>query len=80
MWGGSNKVWLQFRKDIIAADNREGAFLVEYLRYTFMTKSNVHALEIADLQQYKILKQPAKIKTALAARFEIPFVFIMCKN
>lgn len=80
MWSGKNKTWLQFRKDIIAADIAEGIFLADYLRYLAVTRSYVQALEVADLQRYKVLKEPGKVKNALTTRFDVPFVFLIGKN
>jgi hypothetical protein len=80
MWSGSNKVWLQHRKDILAADSTEGRFLADYLRFVAMNRSYIPAIEVADLQCYRIIKQPNKVRIALAQRFDVPFVFILSKN
>jgi len=80
MWGGSNKVWFQFRKDIIASDIQEGAFLADYLRFLAVTRTYIHTIEVADLQRYKMLKQPQKVKNALTGSFDMPFIFPLHKN
>ena len=80
MWSGSNKVWLPFRKDIIAADKAEGVFLADFLRYLTITRGYVNSMEVADLQGYKMLKQPQKVKIAIANSFDTPFIFLINKN
>lgn len=80
MWSRKNKVWFQYRKDIIAADKADGIFLADYLKYTAVTRSYIHSLEVADLQRYKVLKHPGKVKSALTTRFDTPFIFILGKN
>jgi hypothetical protein len=80
MWSRKNKVWFEFRKDIIAADKTEGLFLADYLRHVAASRSYIQALEVADLQRYKVLKQPGKVKSALGTRYDVPFIFIIGKN
>ena len=80
MWSGSNKVWLQHRKDIIAADATEGRFLADYLRFMTMSRSYVSNIEVVDLQRYRVIKETKKVRIALARRFDVPFVFITGKN
>lgn len=80
MWNGQDKVWSHYRKDIIAADAHAAALLSSYLRNMAIHKTYVQQLEVADLQKYKIIKQPGKVKTALRERTSIPFVFVIGKN
>ncbi len=80
MWSRDNKVWQEFRKDIMAMDIAEGVFLADYLRYLNVTRTYAAALEIADLQRYKVIKEPAKVKTAIFNRLGIPFTFVIGKN
>ena len=80
MWSRDNKVWQEFRKDIMAMDTVEGVFLADYLRYLNVTRTYAAALEIADLQRYKVIKEPAKVKTTIFNRLGIPFTFVIGKN
>lgn len=79
MWNG-NHVWLHYVKNIIAADVHSAVFLASYLRYTSANKDYVSALEVLDLQKYKVLKDAAKVRVALKERVKIPFVFVVGKN
>jgi hypothetical protein len=80
MWNGQDKVWSHYRKDIIAADAHAAAFLSAYLRNMAIHKTHVPLLEVADLQKYKVIKHPGKVKAALRDRTSIPFVFVIGKN
>jgi hypothetical protein len=79
MWRG-NQVWLHYVKNIIAADVSSAVFLASYLRYSDLSKNYATAIEIVDLQKYRILKQETKIRAALRDRIAIPFVFVVGKN
>lgn len=80
MWSGENKVWIHYRKDIIAADVSTAMFLSACLRQMMYDKTYIHHLEVIDLQRYKLLSDFKKVKNALAERMEVPFVFVCCKN
>ncbi len=80
MWGGQNKVWIHYRKDIIAADVATAIFLSGYLRRMLYNKTYVHHLEVIDLQRYKVIKTATKVKVALNERMDIPFIFATGKN
>ena len=75
-----NNVWLHYLKNIIAADVSSAVFLASYLRHTNLNKNYVHALEVVDLQKYKLIKNVNKVHTALRDRINIPFVFVIGKN
>jgi len=79
MWRGNN-VWLHYVKNIIAADVPSAVFLASYLKYTGISKDYATALEVIDLQKYRVIKQTPKVKQALRDRIHIPFVFVVGKN
>ncbi len=79
MWRENND-WLHYVKNIIAADVHSAVFLASYLRYTGNSKNYASSLEVIDLQQYKVIRQPHKVRVALRERLHIPFVFVVCKN
>lgn len=79
MWG-QDKVWLHYRKDIMAADIDAASFLSAYLRNMAISKTHTQHLEVIDLQKYKIVKQALKVQAALRERSTIPFVFVVGKN
>ena len=75
-----NKVWLHYVKNIIAADMSSAIFLASYLRYAGTGNDRASAIEIIDLQKYKLIKQHNKVRIALRERIHIPFVFVVGKN
>jgi hypothetical protein len=78
--GGQDKVWIHYRKDIIAADVSSAIFLSAYLRHGAIHRLYIPCLEVIDLQRYKVVKQAVKVKVCLIDRMHIPFVFAVCKN
>ena len=80
MWSGHNKVWMHYLNDIIAADVASAVFLSSYMRIALRGRANAAYHEVADLQRYKLLKSPKKVRTALANRVHLPFVFVLGKN
>jgi hypothetical protein len=79
MWEGNN-TWMHYVKNIIAADVHSAVFLASYLRYSGISKNYASSLEVIDLQKYKIIKRPEKVKLALRDRVNIPFVFVVGMN
>jgi hypothetical protein len=79
MWR-DNKTWLHYLKNILASDAHSAVFLASYLRYSSINKDYVSSLEIIDIQKYKVIAQPHKVRIALKDRMHLPFVFIIGKN
>lgn len=79
MWR-KNHVWLHYVKNIIAADVPSAVFLASYLRYTGISKDYTSYLEVFDLQKYKVISEPGKVRAALSKRWNTPFIFITGKN
>jgi len=80
MWQGQDKTWLHYVKDIIAADVYSAVFLASYLRQGTLRRSYLPALEVIDLQKYKVVTDVKKVGKALRERMHIPFVFVVGKN
>lgn len=80
MWGEGDKVWLHYRKDILAADMPAAQFLATYLKHSSIKWLHVPCLEVADLQRYKLIKKERKVRQALIDRADIPFIFVVGKN
>lgn len=80
MWGHNNKVWLAYKKGLLATNAESAAFLSGYLRNMLINRTYLTALEVLDLQKYKVVKSPPKLKQAINERLEIPFVFLSCNN
>ena len=73
-------VWINYSKNIIAADAGSAVFLASFLQYLGTGYEYVSALEIIDLQKYKVIKQKLKIRAALRERIHVPFIFVVGKN
>ncbi len=80
MLQGQDKVWMHYVKDIIASDIYSAVFLASYAKYIKTSKSFADAMEVVDLQKYKVLKQPLKVRQAIRERSDVPFVFVIGKN
>lgn len=80
MWGGKDKLWTHYTKGILAADIASGRFMLGFMRMQSIHRAYLDVLEVADLQKYKVIKSPKKIKTYIIERANIPFVFFYCKN
>ena len=79
MWQEEN-TWLHYVKNIIAADIPSAVFLATYLKEINYSKHFIATLEIIDLNRYRIVKKPNKIKMLLSESGLRPFVFVVCKN
>lgn len=80
MWGKQNKVWIQYKNNIIASDVNTAIFLSRYIKHSAIHKTYIPTLEILDLQRYKLITNPRKVKAALKDKLDTPFVFTICKN
>jgi hypothetical protein len=79
MWSGSNKVWMHYLNDIIAADVASAVLLSSYMRQ--MRGHGFASLhEVVDLQRYKMIRTPRKVSLAMQERLHLPFVFAINKN
>lgn len=74
------RVWIQYLKSIGATDSSSARFLERYIQRISISKEYAAALEIFDLQQYKVIKKSAKVKDALREKIKMPFIFVACKN
>lgn len=77
---GENKVWMHYLNGIIAADLYSAVFLSSWLRHAVMTRQYTNALEVADLQTYKVIRKNPDVLIAVRNRGRIPFVFVIGKN
>lgn len=81
MWSsGQDKVWMHYLNDIIAADVASAVFLSSYMRMTVRGRAAAQYHEVADLQRYKLVRSPRKVRAAMANRIHLPFVFVLGKN
>ncbi len=80
MWGKSNKVWLHYQRNIIAADVYNAVFLSAFIRHAAVQRLHTWQMEVLDLQRYKKITKPAKVHRSMKERAHEPFVFIVGKN
>lgn len=79
MWQREN-TWKKYVKNIIAADVSSAVFLASYMRHTTLSRSYTAALEVIDLQRYKVITQKNKVRAAMSRYASTPFVFFVGKN
>jgi hypothetical protein len=79
MWY-KNRVWINYVKNIVAADMSSAIFLASYLRKIGINKEYVPTFEIFDLQKYKVIRDATKMRGSLRDKMNKPFIFITCKN
>ncbi len=79
MWN-KNKLWFRYANNVLAADVDSATLLTKYLQNVNRGRRFVFAFEIIDLQKYKVIKQPQKVKQSLASRGNTPFIFLTGKN
>lgn len=81
MWSNKkDKTWMHYIHDIIAADVASGVFLAHFLRQLRLSRNYVYSLEIVDLQRYKMISKPSKVKVSIRSANEDSFVFVVGKN
>jgi len=80
MWGKKDKIWMHYLHDIIAADLGSGVFLAQFLRNIRRNRSHAQALEILDLQHYKIIRKASRVQASLRDACGASFVFVIGKN
>ena len=80
MWRGQDKVWMTYLNGIVAADLYSAVLLSSYMRQSVRTCQYAQALEIIDLQRYKMIRQFVKVRKTLKKRIDLPFIFVIGKN
>lgn len=80
MWFNNKHIWLHYAKDILAADEGSARFLQRYLYFANIYRAHFSVMEVIDLQKYKIVRHPRKVKQSVKERLHIPFVFLSCNN
>lgn len=79
MWE-EHKIWHRYLSDIIASDSDAAHFLAAYIKRARTTGDHTVAMEVIDLQKYRIISRPAKVRVAMRERLHIPFVFLYVRN
>lgn len=75
MWGKQNKTWMRYQQEVMATDLLSAVLLLGYLRFISVKKIPGYGMEVADLQRYKVLRKPVKVRQALRESSRTPFVF-----
>ncbi len=75
------KIWYQFEQDIIAVSEFQALALLSFLRKIQGNDGCYSAMEIYDLQRYKVIKHKNHIRNMLhLAPQDRIFIFPVCKN
>ena len=80
MWSKKDKVWIQYRNNILTHDVGTGIFLSTYLRKLNRQKAYIHSYEVIDLQHYKHITKSNKVHAVMSMPESTPFVFPICIN
>ncbi len=80
MWEENDTEWTHFRQDLMARHRASARLLAEFLRRVDKHHLHTAALEVIDLQKYKFITQPRKVRVALRERLHLPFVFVVGRN
>ncbi len=75
-----DRVWNQYIRNIGATDGSSARFLELYMKRISISQEYVNCLEVYDLQKYKIIKHPGKVRAALREKKNTPFIFVACRN
>ncbi len=75
MWGKQNKTWMRYQQEVMATDLVSAVLLLGYLRFVSVKKLPGYSMEVVDLQRYKVIRKPAKVRQALRENSRMPFVF-----
>ncbi len=80
MWGRTHRIWKQHTQQVLAVEEIDAQFLVAFLVYIKQQRLDCDVAEILDLQRYKRICKPKKVKVMMKERCDEPFVFISCRN
>jgi hypothetical protein len=75
-----DRVWIQYLKNILASDSSSARFLERYTLRVSISKEYTTALEIIDLQRYRVIRNTQKVRNSLNEKKNKPFIFVVCKN
>ena len=73
-------VWINYSKNIMAASAPDAVFLATFINYMEASHDYTSALEIVDLQKYKVIRKQTRVRIALRERLKIPFIFVVGIN
>jgi len=75
------KIWLHFPQDIIASGGNEANYLAWFLRWTYVSRTYLRYIEVADLQRYRLVTRKNKIYSIIRrAASDQAFIFFLNKN
>lgn len=79
LWQRKRK-WHYFDTGVLAVDGRSAVFLKDWYKAQMLKGKLALRFEVIDLQRYKKITQSNKVQSEMRERFNIPFVFFVCKN
>lgn len=80
MWEDNDTEWTHFRQDLMARHHASARLLAGFLRRVDKDHLHTAVLEVIDLQKYKFITHPRKVRVALRERLHLPFVFVVGRN
>lgn len=76
----SEPVWEKYSANIIATNVSSAVFLATFLSYMSSSHDYASAIEVIDLQRYKLVSRQQKVRMLLRERAHKPFIFVVGKN
>ena len=80
MWEENDTEWTHFRQDLMARHRASARLLADFLQCVDKQHLQTTVLEVIDLQRYRIISRPEKVRVALYDRLHLPFVFVVGRN
>lgn len=75
------RVWFKFEQNIVAVNDEAALMLLSYLRQAQLNGLHYSAIEIIDLQRYKLITRKNLVRNVLhLPSRDLVFIFPVCKN
>jgi len=74
------KQWHNYGTGVLATEYEDALFLKRWFRDMIVRQKDIAGFEIIDLQRYKVIRDPRKVKIAIHKRIDVPFVFVSGNN
>ena len=79
MWE-KQQSWFRYFRHVDAVDFDSALQLALFLRKTTINRSHAQSLTVLDMNNYRVVDKPNKVRAALAEHRNTPFVFFVGRN
>lgn len=80
MWGEYNRIWKHYRPGILASEPCAADFLSDYQHFLTLNRAYLGSSEVADLQKYKLVREPRRLRQYEHKSTDRSFIFFYCLN